>query len=195
MQNFDTVECLLAHYRYNQRSGFCRLVLALSATDLHSLQELPVESREVLESALVCEFTVVSPSGRPITHPLLPLYDSQDGRLFVTSSVLFSKKLDHIKRNPKVSALFSHRAGIRVSPYRILLVQGNAKVAEEDIHHGWERLLPLWRKKEPYIDSFVKMRYALPLFWERSVMELSPTKVYSWPKGDANQPPEVYRVK
>jgi len=149
----------------------------------------------VLESALVCEFTVVSPSCRPITHPLLPLYDSQDGRLFVTSSVLFSKKLYHIKRNPKVSALFSHRAGIRVSPYRVLLVQGNAKVAEEDIHHGWERLLPLWRKKEPYIDSFVKMRYALPLFWERSVMELSPTKVYSWPKGDANQPPEVYRVK
>jgi general stress protein 26 len=159
------------------------------------MRELPVELREVLENALVCEFTVVSPSGRPITHPLLPLYDSEDGRLFVTSSVLFSRKLDHIKSNPKVSVLFSNRAGIKVSPYRILLVKGDAKVGEGDIHHGWERLLPIWRKKEPYIDNFVKMRYALPLFWERSIVEVSPTKMYAWPQGDVNSEPQVYKVK
>jgi nitroimidazol reductase NimA-like FMN-containing flavoprotein (pyridoxamine 5'-phosphate oxidase superfamily) len=156
------------------------------------MRELPLEVREVLEKALVCEFTAISPSGRPITHPLLPLFDSEDGRLFVTSSVLFSKKLDHIKRNPKVSALFSNRAGIQVSPYRVLLVKGDARVGEEDIHHGWERLLPLWRKKEPYIDNFVKMRYALPLFWERSIIEVAPIKTYSWPQGDTDRQPDVY---
>jgi nitroimidazol reductase NimA-like FMN-containing flavoprotein (pyridoxamine 5'-phosphate oxidase superfamily) len=167
----------------------------MSIADLRSIRELPLELREVLESALVCEFTVISPSGWPITHPLLPLYDSEEGRLFVTSSVLFSKKLDHIKRNPKVSVLFSNRAGIRVSPYRILLVKGDAKVGEEDIHHGWERLLPLWRKKEPYIDNLVKMRYALPLFWERSIVEVAPTKVYAWPQGDVDSAPDIYLVR
>lgn len=169
--------------------------MALPGMDISSLRELPPEMREVLENALVCEFTVISPIGRPITHPLLPLYDAEDGRLFVTSSVLFSKKLDHIKRNPKISALFSNRAGIQVTPYRILLVKGDAKVGEQDIHHGWERLLPLWRKKEPYIDNFVKMRYALPLFWERSVVEVAPTKVYAWPEGDAANQPDIYVVK
>jgi len=159
------------------------------------MRELPVDLREVLENALVCEFTVISPSGRPVTHPLLPLYDAEDGRLFVTSSVLFSKKLDHIKKNPKVSVLFSNRAGIKVNPYRILLVKGNAVVGEDDIHHGWERLLPLWRKKEPYIDNFLKMRYALPLFWDRSIVEVEPTKAYAWPQGDADSPPDVYQVK
>lgn len=148
----------------------------------------------MFENALVCEFTVVSPTGRPITHPLLPLYDSKNGRLYVTSSVLFSKKLDHIKRNPKVAALFSNRAGLQVSPYRIVLVKGKAKIGEEDVHHGWERLLPLWRKKETYIDNLVKMRYALPLFWERSVVEIAPLKVYAWPNGDANSSPTVYEV-
>ena len=166
----------------------------LPVEDLRSIRDLPSSLREVLEKALVCEFTTISPSGRPITHPLLPLYDSDGGRLFVTSSVLFSKKLDHIKRNPKVSALFSNRAGIAVSPYRIMLLKGDAKVGEEDVHHGWERLLPIWRKKEPYIDSLVKMRYALPLFWERSVVEIVPSKVYAWPQGDTDSQPDVYRL-
>ncbi len=163
-------------------------------TSLNSVRELPPALLEVFEKALVCEFTVLSPSGRPVTHPLLPLYDSQEGRLYVTSSVLFSRKLDHIKRNPKVAALFSNKAGLRVSPYRIVLVKGVAKVSEEDVHHGWERLLPLWRKKEPYIDNYVKMRYALPLFWERSVVEISPTRVHAWPSGDSDSSPAVYEV-
>jgi nitroimidazol reductase NimA-like FMN-containing flavoprotein (pyridoxamine 5'-phosphate oxidase superfamily) len=149
---------------------------------------------EVFDKALVCEFTALSQSGRPITHPLIPLYDQNEGKLYVTSSVLFSKKLDHIRKNPKVSALFSNKAALCVSPYRIVLVKGQARINEEDIHHGWETLLPIWRKKEPYIDKLVKMRYALPLFWERSVVEISPTKVYFWPDGDPNSRPQVYEM-
>jgi nitroimidazol reductase NimA-like FMN-containing flavoprotein (pyridoxamine 5'-phosphate oxidase superfamily) len=160
-----------------------------------SLRELPRQVTEVFENALVCEFTVVSPAGRPVVHPLLPLYDSEEGRLYVTSSVLFSKKLEHIKKNPKVAALFSNREGLRTSPYRVVLVQGEAKLGEEDVHHGWERLLPLWRKKEPYIDSYIKMRYALPLFWERSIVEIEPAKVYFWAGGDVSSEPNSYEVR
>ncbi len=149
---------------------------------------------ETLENALICEFTVISPTGRPITHPLLPLYDPEESRLYVTSSVLFCKKMDHIKKNPKVAVLFSNREGMRVSPYRAVLVKGNAKIGEEDVHHGWEKLLPIWRRKEPYIDNFVKMRYALPLFWERSIVEIDPAKLYYWPNGDVNNPPRIYEV-
>jgi len=161
---------------------------------MRSIAESDPQILETLENALICEFTVISPTGRPITHPLLPLYDSDESRLYVTSSVLFSKKLDHIKKNPKVSALFSNREGIRVSPYRTVLVKGNAKVGEEDIHHGWEKLLPLWRKKEPFIDNFVKMRYALPLFWDRSIIEINPTKLYLWPRGDTDDLPKTFEV-
>jgi len=157
-------------------------------------EQLPSAVTEVFENALICEFTVLSKTGRPVTHPLLPLYDHETGRLFLTSSVLFSKKLDHIRKNPKVAALFSNRAAIQTLPYRVVLVKGEASIAEEDIHHGWERLLPLWRKKEPYIDNYVKMRYALPLFWERSVIEVSPVKVYLWPQGDTGTAPQIYEM-
>ena len=49
----------------------------LTGGALRSVRELPLEFRGVLENVLVCEFTVISPSGRPITQPLLPLYDSE----------------------------------------------------------------------------------------------------------------------
>jgi general stress protein 26 len=154
--------------------------------------ELPRYITEIFENALVCEFTVQSQTGNPITHPLIPLYDSTNGKLYVTSSVLFSKKLDHIRKNPKVAALFSNKAALRLTHYRTALVKGDAKIIEDDIHHGWEQLLPLWRKKEPYIDNFVKMRYALPLFWERSMIEVTPKKVYYWPTGSSTEPPEIH---
>lgn len=163
-------------------------------TRLQPIKSLPAAVTEVFAKALVCEFTVLSQAGRPITHPLVPLYDTETGKLFVTSSVLFSKKLDHIRKNPKVGALFSNRAALRVSPYRIVHVKGDARIIEGDVHHGWERLLPMWREKEPYIDNYVKMRYALPLFWERSVVEISPTKIYHWPEGNTDTAPEIFEM-
>ena len=47
-------------------------------------------------------------------------------------------------------------------------------VVEDDLHAGWETLLPLWRAKEPVIDSFVKKRFGIPLFFERSIIQITP---------------------
>jgi len=33
---------------------------------------LPAEVKDLLSSALVCEFTVIGKRGEPVTHPLLP---------------------------------------------------------------------------------------------------------------------------
>lgn len=35
-------------------------------------------------------------------------------------------------------------------------------------------MLPLWLKKEPVVAKLLKLRLALPLFWERSVIEVTP---------------------
>lgn len=157
--------------------------------------KLPNEVIEVFERALVSEFSVISPDGKPITHPMLPCYDKEKGLFYFTSSVLFSRKVEYIKKNPKVSVLFSNVRGLRVEPYRTVLVKGDAKIDDSDLHHGWERLLHLWRIKEPYIDQYVKARYAFPLFFERIIIEVSPVKVYFWPKGDTSKRPLVYEVK
>jgi hypothetical protein len=51
--------------------------------------------------------------------------------------------------------------------------------------------MPLWRAKEPMIDAFYRQRVALPLFFERSLIEITPRRAYLWPDGDTNRPPQV----
>ena len=62
---------------------------------------LPEAAERLLEVALVGELTVIGRDGRPIVHPLIPLYDGE--HIYLHSSTLFSKKLEHIKRDPKVA--------------------------------------------------------------------------------------------
>jgi general stress protein 26 len=145
----------------------------------------PVEA--LLEAALVGELTVVDASGRPVTYPLIPLYDGE--RVYLTSSTLFSRKLEHIQRNPRVS--LSITDPVATGRDDRATIQGDARVIDEDPHGGWERLLPSWEKKEPSIVSFLKARVALPLFFERALIEITPRRVLYWPDGRAERPPEV----
>jgi hypothetical protein len=141
---------------------------------------------DLLQAALVCELTVVREDGRPITYPLIPLYDQ--GRIYLTSSALFSRKLEHIRANPKVSLSLTDpiAAGGRLDRATI---QGDARVIEEDPHGGWERLLPIWERKEPAIVAFLRQRVALPLFFERALIEVTPRRSFLWQGGDTSRPP------
>lgn len=150
---------------------------------------LPASVERLLELALVGELTVIGRGGRPITHPLIPLYDGE--RIYMHSSTLFSKKLEHIKRNPRVAVSLSDPVGMRGNPDRAT-IQGTARIIEDDPHAQWEELiLGLWRAKEPVIDSFLKARVALPLFFERAVIEITPQRCLYWEAGDTSREPAL----
>jgi nitroimidazol reductase NimA-like FMN-containing flavoprotein (pyridoxamine 5'-phosphate oxidase superfamily) len=150
---------------------------------------LPEPVEELLNAALVGELTVVRPDGRPVTHPLIPLYDG--GLIFMHSSTLFSRKLEHIKRNPRVAVSLSDPVAMKGNADRAT-IQGTALVIEDDPHSQWERLiLHLWRRKEPAIDQFLKARVALPLFFERAVIQITPERCFFWPGGDTSVAPQV----
>ncbi|MEM4311092.1 MAG: pyridoxamine 5'-phosphate oxidase family protein [Nitrososphaerales archaeon] len=155
---------------------------------------MPKNVEEILERSLVCAFTVISERGWPITHPMLPLYDSRSQRIYLTSSVLFSKKLERIRKNPNVSLYFYRKEWMKHEAYHSLLIQGEASIIDRDIHKEWERLLPLWRIKEPYIDLYLAQRIALPLFWERAIIEIIPKKIFLWEDKKKNSKPLVYEV-
>ena len=146
----------------------------------------PVEA--LLQAALVGELTVVDGNGRPVTYPLIPLYDGE--RVYLTSSTLFSRKLEHIKANPKVAVSLTDPIAVGGRTDRAT-IQGDARIIEEDPHGGWERLLPIWEKKEPSIVYFLKERVALPLFFERSLIEITPRRVLYWADGDAGTAPQT----
>jgi general stress protein 26 len=148
---------------------------------------LPRSVERLLEVALVGELTVVGRQGQPVTHPLIPLYDGE--LIYLHSSTLFSKKLEHIKRNPRVALSLSDPVALKGLTDRAT-IQGTARVIEDDPHEQWISLvLDLWRRKEPVIDAFLKARVALPLFFERAVIEITPERCLLWPGGDTTQAP------
>jgi general stress protein 26 len=152
---------------------------------------LPDPVEELLEAALVGELTVVGPNGRPITYPLIPLYDGE--KIYLTSSSLFSRKLDHIRANPKVALSITDPVAVGGRTDRAT-IQGDARVINEDPHGGWERLLPIWQAKEPAIVAFLKQRVALPLFFERALIEITPRHAWYWPSGQASDAPVTTAV-
>jgi hypothetical protein len=157
------------------------------------MASLPDPIRELLDAALVCELTVIDFKGRPMTHPLIPLYDGD--LIYLTSSVLFSKKLEHIKANPKVSISISDPVAAQVEPFRRATIQGDAVVDDSDLHSGWEeKVLPLWRQKEPAIDMFLAKRVALPLFFERAIIEVTPRRALLWENGDTTRAPQLFEL-
>jgi len=149
---------------------------------------LPEPVERLLDAALVGELTVIDAGGRPVTYPLIPLYDGE--RIYLTSSTLFSRKLEHIKANPKVALSITDPRATGGRTDRTT-IQGDARVIEEDPHGGWERLLPIWEKKEPSIVMFLKARVALPLFFERALIEITPRRSLYWASGDAASVPET----
>lgn len=150
---------------------------------------LPTPVERLLEVALVGELTVVGRDQRPVTHPLIPLYDGK--HIYLHSSTLFSKKLEHIKRDPRVSLALTDPVALKGATGRAT-IQGRARIIDDDPHHGWEQLiLELWREKEPVIDAFLKARVALPLFFERGVIEITPERCLYWPDGDTTLAPQA----
>ena len=129
---------------------------------------IPAPVDELLAAALVCEMTVVGAKGQPVTHPLLPLWDGE--RIYVTSSVLFSRKVEHIKRDGKVSVAITDPVACGGLATRCA-VQGDARVFEDDPHETLTRILPL--------------------FFERSLIEITPRRVLWWEDGNVESAPSV----
>ncbi|OGN88068.1 MAG: hypothetical protein A2X23_06020 [Chloroflexi bacterium GWC2_73_18] len=152
---------------------------------------LPAPVAELLDAALVADLTVVGRDGGPVTHPLIPLYDGE--RIYMTSSVLFSRKLEHIKRHPRVAVAITDPTALTHPLPGRATIQGTAAIVEDDPHSTWERVLPLWRAKEPVIDRFLGQRFALPLFFERAIIAITPLRCLYWADGDTSRAPSESR--
>ena len=164
----------------------------MSATVVASM---PGPVAELLHKALVGELTVIDRNGRLRTDPLIPFWDGR--YILMTSSILFSRKLEDIKHNPKVSLSLSDPVGVPAQPFSRATIQGDARVIDDDLHEGWYRLLPLWEAKEPIIKTLLKpmQKLGLPLFWERAIIEILPKRVLGGPSGDPTRDPQVTDIR
>lgn len=151
------------------------------------MSTLPADAVRTLDAALVCELTVRTGEG-VVTYPLIPLRDGD--RICMTSSVLFSRKLEHIKADPRVAVSVTDETATPTDDFVRITIQGDARVIDDDLHEGWMDLVPLWERKEPVIRKFLRQRFGLPLFFERATIEVIPRRVLVWRDGS----PEVFDI-
>jgi len=125
---------------------------------------IPSWIEEVFEKYLTANLTTFAGSQRqPVSFPLGVGYSRDEGEFWTTTGVYYQKKADNIRKNPRVSLLFSYPLGSGFPPDRtpVILVQGDARVFSEDLEENFKKLLevaPLWIKKQPAFARFFKSR-------------------------------------
>ncbi len=146
---------------------------------------MPAPVAALLDAALVAELTVVD-GARPARH--LPAHPAVRRRADLHDVVeLFCRKLEHIKANPKVSRV-DHRSGRGRRPARPGHDPGRRPGHRGRPARRLGALLPIWEAKEPSSSRFLKERFALPLFFERALIEITPRRVLYWATVTATAP-------
>jgi hypothetical protein len=115
-------------------------------TTTQTAAALSPDSARVIDRYRTCEFATVTRSGTAIAWPTIPLYDAQTGTFTLTTSIGLPTKALNIRRDPRVSLLFSDPTGSGPGITPQVLVQGRATCPDvvvaspEPIERYWARL-------------------------------------------------------
>jgi Pyridoxamine 5'-phosphate oxidase len=156
---------------------------------------LPHDVQSVFERFITTEFTTIDGRGQPITWPVTPYYHGGERCVDVTTGVGYPKKADDARRNPHVSLLFSDPTGSRIENAPMVLVQGTARVDEEDLKANRERYVREALAKLPAAKKLLPPKAAWGLmgwYLDRIYVHVWPERVYVWADGDATREPQLY---
>ncbi len=158
---------------------------------------MPPDVEQVLERFLCCEFTTVGRGGVPVAWPVVPLY--RPPGLVLSTSIGFPAKAANIRREPRVSLLFSDPTGSGLEAPPAVLVQGRATVDDgvhtwgDDLGAHWARvtsLQPIGR----HFSGSPPARWFMDWYFMRLVIRVVPTRVRWWPAGDTTAAPQEVTV-
>src|SRR5204863_5395230 len=142
------------------------------------------------------EYVTIDGRGQPIAWPVTPYpHEEADGTCIdVTTGLGYPKKARDAQRNPKVALLFSEPHGSGLDEPPMVLVQGLARVDEEDLAGNRERYrregkakLPKASEKLPpqSLDRFMRW------YVDRIYVHVRPQRVLVWRNGDIEATPET----
>jgi hypothetical protein len=147
------------------------------------------------------ELSTLAKDGTPITWPLCArLLD--DGRYLATTSIGLPQKAYNIRRNPKVSLLFSEPKASGVAAPGAVLIQGNA-TAEDRIVTDMSSTPELGdyfvenifaRQPQGKMWSGWMGRMMMKPYYMRILIYVTPTRIRYWPSRDFSAAPQEIEV-
>ena len=165
-----------------------------------AVRNLPCEVEAVFREFRTCEMTTLSKDGTPVTWPIEPLYQPEKGRFFSTTSIGMAQKANNIRRNPKISLLFSTPIGSGLVDPPAVLVQGNAQVSEE-IYTSYTGELAEFGlcafSRVPVGEIYSStpvMRFLFDWFFMRLVIYTTPCRILWWEHADFNLKPQEMEI-
>lgn len=149
--------------------------------------------RETIEGSFTCQFATFTAQGIPVALPVfVNRFDRETGML-IFSSATRTRRIANVRSNRRVAILFSP-SGKGDEPPGVLIVQGEAEVADADPEHGWEPYFEGWARRQPSARELLKRRAEMPDYWRRAVIRVRPARCLGWREGDLNQRPDVWEV-
>ncbi|MEO3781762.1 pyridoxamine 5'-phosphate oxidase family protein [Actinocorallia sp. B10E7] len=159
------------------------------APGVTAIEALPPEVREVLERFIVCEYTSLTRTGRPITWPITPFVGAH-GTLDLTTGLGYPDKAERARRDPRVALLYSDPTGSGLHRPPVVLVQGRAAVRDADLQANTDRFI---RDLPTKTTGFAGTPWWVVRRWNwyfaRIYIEVTPERVVWWPEGDLSHPP------
>jgi Pyridoxamine 5'-phosphate oxidase len=155
---------------------------------------LPDEIQKVFARFITTEYTTVDRRGQPITWPVTPYYSPGDECVDVTTGLGYPKKAVDAEANPRVALLFSDPTGCGMEDPPQVLVQGTARVDDDDLTANRERYVREALEKLPATKSLQPPKPLRSLFnwyYTRLYVHVRPERIYVWPEGDPAQEPEL----
>lgn len=159
---------------------------------------LPAEVEAVLHNFRTAEFTTIAKDGTPITWPVTAVYEVETGTFLTATSIGLPNKAFNIRRNPKVSLLFSEPKASGLSGAPAVLVQGEATAPDTvttlaGIESVWEKI---YRFQPPakITSGTALSRYLMDWYYMRIAIRITPKRVQWWAAGDFTKTPEVQHV-
>lgn len=148
----------------------------------HSLM-VTLSRSDILSSYRVAEFVTLARDGSPVCWPMAP--DLENGRLLFSTGYVYPTKARNAQRNPRVAALFSDpTASNRSDDDPLVLVQGIAKVFDQDLQRNTERYADQILQKGPLMFRLMVrtpgVRQLFVGYLARIWIEVTPLKEHVW---------------
>lgn len=156
---------------------------------------IPAEVEAVFREFRTCEFSTLANDGTPLTWPTLPFWDAEQRRFIVTTSIGFPQKVFNVRRNGRVSLLFSEPRASGLTRPPAVLVQGDATAPDEILTTlvGFEDGLRQTFERQPgsmVFSSNPIIRRFSDWYYMRLLMYVTPRQILWWADGDMTAEPQ-----
>lgn len=154
----------------------------------------PPEIEQIILNYRTCEFTSLTKSNIPVTHPVTAWYQPGDDQITLTTSIGFPNKLYNVRRNPRVSLLFSNPTGSGLTSGGMVTMQGDATVDDhltvvEGLEDFWRRMFVWQPRSKDYLKTGLSRSLADWYFIRVKIM-VTPRRILYWPTKNTNAKPQ-----